>query len=89
MHEKKLPALLSTMEDIHRRFTDHINAWTAGTIEGALGFHDHVEGLQLLDRIGRDYMRMSISLFQNQTVEDVEHTQELWEPSTESRTKAS
>ena len=34
-----------------------------GRIEGALSFHDHVEGLQLLDRIGRDYMRMFISYY--------------------------
>ena len=59
----ELPALLLAMEDIHTRFRDHINAWTAGRIEGALSFHDHMEGLQLLDRIGRDYMRMFISYY--------------------------
>ena len=59
----ELPALLLAMEDIQTRFRDHINAWTAGRIEGALSFHDHMEGLQLLDRIGRDYMRMFISYY--------------------------
>ena len=49
-NQLELPALLLAMEDVHTRFRDHINAWTDGRIEGALSFHDHVEGLQLLDR---------------------------------------
>jgi hypothetical protein len=59
----ELPALLLAMEGIHTRFRDHINAWSDNRVEGALSFHDHVEGLQLLDRIGRDYMRMFISYY--------------------------
>ena len=57
----ELLALVQTLGDIQKRSRDHINAWKAGSIEGALSFHDHIERLQLLDKIGRDYMRMFIS----------------------------
>ena len=29
----ELPALLLTMEDIQKKFRDHINAWKAGSME--------------------------------------------------------
>ena len=50
----ELPAPLLTMEDIQKRFRHHINAWKADSMEVDLSFHEHVEGFQLLDRIGRD-----------------------------------
>ena len=58
-----LPALLKTMEVMQVKFRDHTNAWSDGKVQGKLSFDDHLEGLQLLDRIGRNHMRMFISYY--------------------------